>query len=214
MAFNAMNDPYHIQEHKVNEHFAQMLHNVQLVYARENHLGAKLYVDPLDTYVVKLENVPTNPEPYVMVRFQEDRYISARGLIFLITPKYEDMNPQGIVPHTRAYIKPLQEAAARPNDARTTKSALHVPSDPLQPESKVSTETTQFDVSHVHVTKVMLDQKNVVLYRNCVGVFYCTPMYSMHTYPLENIIKVYHDEKGEPMALEDDCKNQFRIVHK
>ena len=93
MAFNAMNDPYHIQEYKVNEHFAQMLHNVQLVYARENHLGAKLYVDPSDTYVVKLENVPTIPEPYVMVRFQEDRYISARGLIFLITPKYEDMNP-------------------------------------------------------------------------------------------------------------------------
>ena len=47
-----------------------------------------------------------------------------------------------------------------------------------------------------------------------MGVFYCTPMYSMHTYPLDNIIKVYHDEKGEPMALEDDCKNQFRIVHK
>ena len=68
MAFNTMNDSYQ----KANAHFTKPIHNIRLVYIRENQVGAKLYLDSSNAFVVKLEHAPTMPEPYVMVRFQED----------------------------------------------------------------------------------------------------------------------------------------------
>ena len=59
MAFNSINESYCVHERGENEYFAGPLHNIRLVYIRENHVGAKLYVDPSNTFAVKLENAPT-----------------------------------------------------------------------------------------------------------------------------------------------------------
>ena len=127
-------------------------------------------------------------------------------------PKYEDMKPHGIVPHTRAYKNPLQRLTKESTDARATNSASKEHKDPSTSDSEVSSETNPMDVSHVHVERIMLDQEHVILYKNSVGVFYCTSLSAMHTFPLKNVINVYHDENGNTIALEDDCKNQYRIV--
>lgn len=113
--------------------------------------------------------------------------MSTKGQVFLITSQYEDMNPQGVVPHAKAYIEPLQEASAKPKDVGTTKRTSFIPRDPPSLDPKVSSQITLVSVSQVQVARIMLDQDHVVLYRNSVGVFYCTSMSFMHTYPLLKI---------------------------
>ena len=84
--------------------------HVRLVYTKDNLLGAKLYVDPFNRLVVKIELAHSLSEPYVMVMFQGNRYVSAKGVNYLITPTYENINPQGTASHKKAYNEPLREA--------------------------------------------------------------------------------------------------------
>lgn len=56
--------------------------------------------------MVKINVTITNLDPFVMVMMQGDRYISATGDIFLFTPFYEDMMPQGLVFPRRAHTEP------------------------------------------------------------------------------------------------------------
>lgn len=41
--------------------------------------------------------------PYGMTRFQEDKNMSAKGIIFLMMPAFEDMNPRKIVSQAWAF---------------------------------------------------------------------------------------------------------------
>ena len=54
----------------MDEHHDVPQFDVRLVYAKDNLLGAKLYVDPSNRLVVKIDHVPSLPKPYVMVMFQ------------------------------------------------------------------------------------------------------------------------------------------------
>ena len=87
-------------------HFEEFRFPIRLIYARNNRVDAKLYVDPSNRLVVKMENIVSPPDPYVMVMFQGDRYVSANGTNYLLTPSYEDMNLQGIVFRRRAETEP------------------------------------------------------------------------------------------------------------
>ena len=58
----------------------------------------------------------------------------------------------------------------------------------------------------------MLDQSHVIIYRNDMGVFYRTTMSPTQFYPIENVINVYHNARGEPIKLEDDLKNCYTLV--
>lgn len=51
-------------------------------------------------------------------------------------------------------------------------------------------------------------------YRNHVGLIYSTPAYPTQFYPFENIINVYSNLSGNPIVLEDDYRNKFRIVNR
>ena len=73
------------------------------------------YVDPSNCLVVIIENALSLPEPYVMVMFQGNQYVNAKGINYLITPSYEDMNPQGFVFHKRANTEPLRTATMGSN---------------------------------------------------------------------------------------------------
>ena len=68
------------------------------------------------------------------------------------------------------------------------------------------------NVKCVQVVQVMVDQEHIILYRNHVGLFYCTPSYPTQFYPFENVINVYQNLHGNPILLEDNHKNQFAIV--
>ena len=83
---------------------------MRLVYARDNILGAKLHVDPSNRLVVKIQHAPSLSKPYIMVMFQGDRYVSAKGINYLITPSYENMTLQRIVSHTKAYSELLRKS--------------------------------------------------------------------------------------------------------
>ena len=109
--------------------------DVRLVYARDNLLGAKLYVDPSIGLVVKIEHAPLLPEPYVIVMFQGNRYVSAKGVNYLITPLYENMTLHGIVSHTKAYSEPLREAPSTSMQPmrRKVSSEIYAPSAPPLP---------------------------------------------------------------------------------
>lgn len=97
--------------------------------------------------------------------------------------------------------------------ARASKGTSFEPTTIPKLEPEVSLKPLAHKVSSMHVSRVRLNQDHVALYKNNVGVYYGTKMSVKHTYPLENVIHIYHDEKGDTAALEDDCKNQFSIVH-
>ena len=48
-------------------HFEEFRFPIRLIYVCNNRLDAKLYVDPSNELVVKLENATSPLDPYIMV---------------------------------------------------------------------------------------------------------------------------------------------------
>ena len=204
-------------------HYKVPLFNVKLVYIRDNLLGAHLYVDPLNTTVVKMgpDIGRAKPKKWVMAMFQNDRYIDNHGVVYLITPSYENMNSLGVINYTRAQSEPPAYAKGNTlgeGHARRTQSAVFAPTAPPLPkgyeatkgiyvEPEVSSKPTISNVSSVLVMQILIDQEHIVLYKNHVGVYYKTPASPTQFYPFENVINVYHNLQGHPIVLEDDHKN-------
>ena len=198
-------------------HQEEFLFPICLIYVRNNRLDAKLYMDPYNRLAVKLENAISLPEPYVMVMFQGDRYISATDTTFLLTPSYEDMTPQELVFHRRAETEPIR-VTSEPNARQERKAwseAFPLGSEARQErEAEVSSKSVPNSLSFVPVVRIMIDQENVALYRNRIGLFYSCVLDSTKFCPLENTISVSHDMHDNTVVLKDDHGNHFRIANK
>ena len=85
--------------------------------------------------VLAIEYAHSLSEPYVMVIFQGNVYVSAKCVNYLITPSYENMTLQGIVSHTKAYNKPLREAPSTSREPmrKEGRSEAYAPSAPPLP---------------------------------------------------------------------------------
>ena len=96
------------KEHMYDTHYEPPSFNVQLAYVRDNVYGAHLYVDPLNCFVVKIgpDVGLAKPERWVMAIFHDDRYINEHGVVYLITPSYEDMNCLGVIINRGAHSEP------------------------------------------------------------------------------------------------------------
>ena len=78
------------------DHVGRLKFDIRLKYIRYNQYGAKLYIDPLGRLTVKIEDVPSPFEPEVWVNYQSDRYMSIQGTKFMLTPRFEFMDPTGV----------------------------------------------------------------------------------------------------------------------
>lgn len=90
-------------------HYNAPKFDVYLIYIRENHLGAKLYVDLSKQLIVKIKIALIGLKLFVMVILQGENYFSAKGDIFLFMPFYKYMTPQGLVFPRWVHIEPPQE---------------------------------------------------------------------------------------------------------
>ena len=100
---------------------------------------------------------------------------------------------------------------------KATKSADFIPLAPpmprhYNPQIEPEVSSPPDTLSYVPVYRIMLDQSHVILYRNNMGVFYCTTMSPTQFYTFENVINVYHNERGEQIKLEDDLKKCYMVV--
>ena len=118
--------------HKVR--FEIPLFNTKLIHLRNNKRGAQLYVDPSNQIVVRLADIPAAPKPYVQAMFQGDWYMGTKGIVYLITPSFEDMDSHGFVFHLRANSEPPTNPRGMERTLpRPTRSMDFVPSSPPMP---------------------------------------------------------------------------------
>lgn len=126
---------------------------------------------------MKIEDILSPPEPEVYVMFQGDRYVSANGTNYLLTPSYEDMNSQGIVSRRRVETEPPREAFGFNawRDRGAWSEAVPPPTPPPMPPTEtarpreppeVSSRTDPVTISFVPVIRIMIDQDYIALYRN------------------------------------------------
>lgn len=153
--------------------------DVQIQYLRTSRLGAHLYADPKMRLVVKIEHEPSLPEPYDTVQRIDEGYSNEKH-IYLYTPDYEDMEPNGNLSRTTADVEPTQGPQSRiemPNERETRFELATQPSLPevsmsngLPPHIRPTPEPTyQCSIS---VLRVMVDQTDIVLYADETGLFF------------------------------------------
>lgn len=111
MAANSGARPSHLYV-KPRVHFEVPMFDIRLIYARTNRVGANLYLDPSNHFVVRIEDGPQNPLPFEMFMFIGDRYVSQTSTMFLITPAYKITNAEGVVMQTKATFKPKGKGVA------------------------------------------------------------------------------------------------------
>ena len=56
-----------------------------------------------------MESHPQHLKLIEMVMLQEDKYVNSQGIMFLITPRYEYMNAQGIMQQKKVSNEPFCE---------------------------------------------------------------------------------------------------------
>lgn len=54
--------------------------DIQLIFLQENKNGARIYCDPHNNCVVKIDHILSPFEPKVMVNYQGDQYMDINGL--------------------------------------------------------------------------------------------------------------------------------------
>ena len=86
-----------------------MTFDTRLVFVRENAVGAKLYCDPTNRLVVKIEHVTSPFEPEVWANYQYHQYMSQSRIMYVITPHFEWTNASGRIqkPDARASTEPI-----------------------------------------------------------------------------------------------------------
>ena len=86
-----------------------MSFDTKLVFIRENAVGAKLYWDPTNRLVIKIEHVMSPFEPEVWASYQYHQYMSQSGTTYVITSHFEWTNMTGRIlkPDARATTEPI-----------------------------------------------------------------------------------------------------------
>ena len=72
-----------------------MLFNVRLVFARTNTLDAQLFKDPMNRWVVKIEEHPTAFDPSPWVNYQGEMYMGQEGVRYQVVPKLDKVDKWG-----------------------------------------------------------------------------------------------------------------------
>ena len=78
-----------------------MVYNTLLTYKGRNDHGASIYVEKRGGYLVKIGDQPLEDEQTLWANYQGDRYISERGVTYLMTAILDDVDLTRKVPeHT------------------------------------------------------------------------------------------------------------------
>ena len=74
-----------------------MAFNMRLVFSKTNAHGAQLYKDPLDRWVVKVEDHPMAFEIAPFVNYQGELYMGQNGQRYVVTKEPENVDKWGHV---------------------------------------------------------------------------------------------------------------------
>ena len=191
-------------------------------------MGAQLYADPQDRLVVKIECEPSLPEPYDTVQRIEDGYSNEKH-IYLSTPDYEDMEPTGNLSSRTADVEPThgpQSKIEMPNK-REARCELAIPSNlpAVSSPNKIPSEPSQSNGLPPHISpaqepayqlsisalKVMVNQKNIVLYREETGTFY-SPVDSSSQNSNHTMLTFITTADYTTLSITDNWDRKYRVV--
>ena len=68
----------------VNQPDIVLDYNIKITFIRDNNHGALIYKDPLNRFLIKIEDHPTKFEATPFVNYQGDRYIGPQGEMYLV----------------------------------------------------------------------------------------------------------------------------------
>ena len=74
-----------------------MAFNVRLAFARTNAHEAQLYKDPMNRWVVMIEEQPTAFDPAPWVNYQGDIYMGQEGVRYVVTKDPDNVDKWGQV---------------------------------------------------------------------------------------------------------------------
>ena len=76
---------------------ANLKYNVTIEYFIDNALGAKIYIDPLGRFAVRIEDHVIEFVQEVPINFQGERYINPYGTMYKLTENSHHMDKWGII---------------------------------------------------------------------------------------------------------------------
>ena len=104
-----------VESHKTKETGTSMRFAMFLEFVKQNPWGAKIYIDPHDNYVVRVDdqNEEYNPKP--LVNYQGDRYVDNEGTLYLMVQDVKNVDKWG--KPIRAHGKEKEVPEAPPSAA-------------------------------------------------------------------------------------------------
>ncbi len=81
-----------------------------LEFVKQNQWGAKIYIDPHDNYVVRIDDQNEDYRPKPLVNYQGDRYVDNEGTLYLMVQDIENVGQWGQIIKTNDKEKEVPEA--------------------------------------------------------------------------------------------------------
>ncbi|KAI5063470.1 hypothetical protein GOP47_0022017 [Adiantum capillus-veneris] len=95
MGYNPFQDMY--DNSKPYGHASRFEFNIKLTFVDVNVFGAKISRDPMNRYLVKVEDLPTPTYPSVLVSNMGDHYVYQDGVLYVITSDPQNTDKLGSV---------------------------------------------------------------------------------------------------------------------
>ena len=81
-----------LESHKTKETGTSMRFAMFLEFVKQNQWGAKIYIDPHDNYVVRVDDQNKEYKPKPLVNYQGDRYVDNEGTLYLMVQDVENVD--------------------------------------------------------------------------------------------------------------------------
>ena len=90
--------------HPIRSQGMPLIFKARIKFHMENTYGAKIYKDFMNRYAVKVEDHLTDFDPSPWVNYQEDRYVSKDGSIYLLVNDPHVRNTLGKIETRDVYV--------------------------------------------------------------------------------------------------------------
>ena len=129
------------ESHKTKEAGTSMRFAMFLEFVKQNQWGAKIYIDPHDNYVVRIDDQNEDYRPKPLVNYQGDRYVDNEGTLYLMVQDVENVDKWG--QPIRAHGKEKEVPEAPPSAAELIGFRI---------------------INSLHVKQLVVDDPNIALY--------------------------------------------------
>ena len=98
------------ESHKTKEVGTSIRFSMFLEFVKQNQWGAKIYIDPHDNYVVRIDDQNEDYRPKSLGNYQGDRYFDNEGTLYLMVQDIENVDQWGQIIKTNDKEKEVPEA--------------------------------------------------------------------------------------------------------